>query len=109
MLAHRCRGQIFFSEEGNTGFGPRYRMDELLCVDGPLNDNRVHIIRIAPERLPSFLVQIVCGVLYHVIFLMFVWSYWMVVFTPPGQRNVLVESCVIFRPFTWLKFSQPVL
>lgn len=28
--------------------------------------------------------QVICGIIFHVIFLMFVWSYWMVVFTPPG-------------------------
>jgi hypothetical protein len=29
--------------------------------------------------------QVICAVLYHIIFILFFWSYWMTVFTPPGR------------------------
>ena len=29
--------------------------------------------------------QVICGVIFHIITLLFIWSYYMIVFTPPGS------------------------
>ena len=32
--------------------------------------------------------QVICGIIFHMITLMFVWSYYMIVFSPPGSVPV---------------------
>ena len=29
--------------------------------------------------------QVICGVIFHIITILFIWSYYMIVFTPPGS------------------------
>ena len=30
--------------------------------------------------------QVLCAIIYHIMFVLFVWSYWMAIFTPAGNR-----------------------
>ena len=49
--------------------------------------------------------QVICGILYHLIFVMFVWSYWMVVFTPPGEHPLTANSWTLMGIYFFLKAS----
>ena len=49
--------------------------------------------------------QIVCGLIFHVVTALFVWSYYMIVFTPAGQAP---DSwyCIIVKQLSFHSFTS---